>query len=132
MRQLWHKGRALDHLCSRTRGREEGTREFWAAARELGFSAASMAEASATWGKAPQGVDGQAGNAVTAARPRETVAPQRPGIRRQENLRLPSAAVVFRQKRLVFGHKRQPPDLVQRLNHSFSPELTRPTPSCLQ
>lgn len=29
-----------------------------------------MAEASATWGKALQGVDGQFGNAVTAARPR--------------------------------------------------------------
>lgn len=45
-----------------------------------------MAEASATWGKALQGVDGQFGNAVTAARPQETAAPQRLGIRRQENL----------------------------------------------
>lgn len=91
-----------------------------------------MAEASATWGKALQGVDGQFGNAVTAARPQETAAPQRLGIRRQENLPSSQGRCGFPAEKACFRAQKASPDLVQRLYHCFSPELTRPTPSCLQ
>ena len=106
MRQRWHRGRALGHSVLPPEGEKEASRELWAPARELGFSAASMAEAFAAGGKAPQGVDGQVGNAVTAARPGETAASQHLGSAGSRTFLLSRAAVVFRQKRLVFGHKR--------------------------